>query len=330
MPDQPSNTPNQVNPADARTFLSNFGHSPDALKTMPDPDVLKLHGTVRTYHDTSIAEATKGLNGKTFPENWREQVAGDDKEAMATLARFNDPSALFKSYNELRGKMAKGELKAATPFPDKGSAEEQTAWRKANDIPEKHDAYDTKLGNGLVIGDDDKPIVDSYLKYAHSGNMPQGVVKQNLEWFFGQYLPEMQRTQAEADAEARTKAHETLRQKWGGNFKANVEAAKALVGELPAAAQDLFWGSRLADGTPLGDHPDVVQWLSSLAFKINPHVTLVPGDQAGQLKGVEAELREIEKAMSTDRRAYNKDEAKQARYRELVDGYEKLAGKKWK
>mgnify|MGYP000100175251 CR=1 FL=1 len=48
--------------------------------------------------------------------------------------------------------------------------EELAEYRKANNIPEAPDKYDLTFDSGLVIGKEDKPIVDSFLKYAHDNH----------------------------------------------------------------------------------------------------------------------------------------------------------------
>jgi len=74
---------------------------------------------------------------------------------------------------------------------------------------------------------------------------------------------------------------------------------------------------RTADGKKIGDDPDVMRFLIGLAQELRPVETVIEaGSPSGQ--SIDAEIAEIKEKMRTDRRAYNKDEKLQARYRELI------------
>lgn len=308
----------QTDPAAAREFLAGFGHQPDALKTMADPDVLKLHETV----NGTLAKVAP--NVVPFGAKWREHIAGEDKDAMDTLGRFQDPKALYKSYQELRGKMAKGELKAQTPFPEKGTTEEQAAWRKENGVPEAPEKYDIKLDGNIVIGEDDQPVVQDFLKYAHGKNWNNAQAKDAMQWYFGVYQPQMQKVQAEADAEARKEAQAALASAWGPDFKKNMSAVGNFLQRAPEKLRGLLLSGRLADGTAIGDHPEVLRWFADMELTLNPHSTLTGPEGADALKNAEGRIKEIETLMRKDRAAYNKDAAMQEEYRNLLDARERM------
>lgn len=308
----------QVNPQDARAFVSEFVPDPSQVINMPDDQVIALHKRV------SDGVAKYGPKSVPFGEKWRETLAGEDQDALKTLGRFPDPQGLWKSYSELRSKLSKGELRANVPFPEKGTVEEQTAWRKERGIPEKPEAYDTNLGDGLVIGDEDKPFVESYLQAAHANNVPADVAKANLKWYFGTYIPQVEQARGEEDVEYRAEAQETLRERWGPDYKRNVEAVKALVMQAPEALRERFWGGRLADGKALGDDPDVLQWLAGIALELNPATAMTGHTGADTTANIDGRIKQIEETMRKDRSAYNKDARMQEEYRNLIDARERL------
>lgn len=308
----------QVQPAEARTFIADFFPDPNAVAALPDDKVLEYHGRVNT------ALQKHGPKAVPFGEKWREAMAGEDAEAMKTLGRFTEPGALWKSYNELRQKQSKGELKSVTPFPAEGTPEDQNAWRKEHGIPEKPEAYDTTLPGGLVIGDADKPMVDSYLKAAHAANIPNEVVKENLKWYLGTYVPEMQKAQADQDAEFRSEAAGKLREMWGADYKRNITAVTNLLNQAPEALRARIWGGRTADGNLIGDDPDIMQFFADLSLTINPVTTLTSGGHVDTAKGVNERLAELDKMMKTDRQAWNKSPELQDEYQRLVDAKERM------
>lgn len=80
-------TPAAVEPAAARTFLTEFGHNADALKAMPDHDVVKLHGNVSaslTKHAPKPKEETGDVTLK-LPEKTLLQPA--DAERIKAYAK---------------------------------------------------------------------------------------------------------------------------------------------------------------------------------------------------------------------------------------------------
>ena len=86
-------------------------------------------------------------------------------------------------------------------------------------------------------------------------------------------------------------------------------------------------GVRMADGSIIGNDPDMVRFLVALALDKNPVASVVEdGDQTG--KSVDTEIASIEKRMREDRSAYFKDEKTQARYRELIGARDKIQARK--
>lgn len=85
-------TPAQVNPADARTFLKDFGHSDDSLKAMKDEDVVKLHGSVsqRLAKEKTPPGDGKGGAGEIKLELPKDSaLTQEDVNAIAEYAKAN-------------------------------------------------------------------------------------------------------------------------------------------------------------------------------------------------------------------------------------------------
>lgn len=286
--------------------------------------------TTTTAAATGTTGTQTGTTAAATTTDWRKEIAGENAEHLKTLERFASPKAMFESYTALRAKMSSGELKEAKPFPDKGTPEEQNAWRKEQGLPEKPEGYyeHLKFDDGLVIGEADKPAVDSFLKSAHASNMPPAAAKAAVAWYF-----EQQDVAAEARAEADKKvAQETvdkLRTEWGGDYRTNMNGIKALLSTAPAGVADKVMNTRMADGTPLMSDPDFLRFLTSQYRQINPVSTVVPaGDEAAMAKSIDDEISQIQKTMRENRPAYNKDPKMQARYRELLSARERMQGKK--
>ncbi len=276
-----------------------------------------------------------------WPENWREkiaeQAAAGDKRAyekeLNRLKKLDSPDSMYGSYRSMENTWAS---KNFIKLPGKDATPEEMAeYHKAIGVPEKPEDYfkAVKLENGAVIGDADKPLVESFAQYAHKNGLPSTSVNAAMNWYFAQ-----QEQQAaaldEADDKFKTDAQRTLKDEWGGAFKRKTNAVGTLFDIAPGGTdiknpQSLYarlLGGRTADGRIIGDDPDIVRWLAAIAHERNPAATVVEdSDMSG--KSIENEIGEIEKLMRENRPAYNKDTNKQARYLELLGARDKIRAK---
>lgn len=262
----------------------------------------------------------------TFPDTWRETYAGDDEAKLAKLSRYASPNAAFDAMIAAQSKISSGEFKSTAPFPEKGTDEEKTTWRSENGIPESADKYDLELADGLVIGDDDKPIIDGFLEAAHGANMSPANAKAAVEWYYGN-----QEKQAEArhdqDETIRTETEDTLRAEWGDEYRANVNRIDGLLDMAPEDVKDNIMNARFPDGTPLASDPGALKFLIDMALQVNPATTLVPGAGDNINGAIADEITEIESKMAIKTSEYwkgPKAEKMQARYRELIEAQSRM------
>ena len=255
----------------------------------------------------------------SWPDDWRQKIAGDDAKELKRLERMQSPLDVYKSFRELEAKFSKGETKIETPFPTEGTDEEKSAWRKERGIPvEGYKFEEVKLPDGLVVGDDDKPMVEDYLKYAHTNNLPKAVVDHNVGWYF-QLREKQAQERAGKDDTDKTAARDALRDEMGKDMQRFLGAAYALVESAPGDVGKQILGARLANGKLLGNDADALRWLTKAALEINPAATVSTGTGAGGIASIQSRKAEIEKVMRDDRNGYFKDAAMQEEYRKLVD-----------
>lgn len=256
-----------------------------------------------------------------WPSDWRAKLSPDGKHAK-TLDRFASPNALMDSYMSLRQKLDSGELRANTPFPQDGSEEDQAAWRKAHGIPESHEGYDLKFDDGLVIGDQDKPLIEEFVKSMHGTNATKEQVENAVKWYY-QRQEQNLAEQEERDEKFLHESEDTLRAEWGPEYRTNVNMIRGLIDTMPEGVRDLFVNARLGDGNALINHPDMARWLVHNARTINPVATVVPNAGANLASAIEDEIGSIEKVMRENRAEYNRNEKMQARLRELYAARER-------
>lgn len=259
-----------------------------------------------------------------WPADWREKIAGTDAEAAKALGRYATPADVAKALRAAQIKISSGELRAV--LPKNPSAEQLAEWRQSNGIPESPEKYDLDLGGGLVVGEDDKPLVDDFLKVAHQNNLTPDQTKAVLRGYYSAQEA-VSTARAEEDRRIQDESEETLRGEWGTEFRGNINRVVQLLDRVaPDGLAEQFLSGRLADGTPIGSSPAALKMLLGLSLIENPAGVLVPAG-GSQSEGLDGEIAKIEKFMKTNRTAYNKDEKMQARYRDLLDAREKMKGR---
>lgn len=272
-----------------------------------------------------------------WPDDWREKMAqhaaaGDDKkyqQRLQQLQRYVDPMAVGAKAFELEAKLGAGGL---TKIPGKDATEEELKeFHKALGVPEDPKAYveNLALPDGVQLGNHDKELAGDFAASMHSAGLTQAQMNTAMSWYFKNEEARAAHIDT-LDDQNRRSAEQALKEEWGASFKRNTNAIPSLFTNA-AGGQDMnnenslfnrLLGGRMADGTIIGDDPDMTRWLVSMAKEINP-VSTVIDDAAGSGKGIDDEIAEIESLMRTDRRAYDKDPRKQSRYLELLEARSK-------
>lgn len=265
-----------------------------------------------------------------WPADWREKLAGDDKKLLSTLKRFTSPKTFSDSYFAMKQKLSSGEYLKA--LPENPSEEDLAEYRKFVGVPETPEAYSLELGDGLVIGDEDKPVVDDFLKNAHAANLTDSQVKTAVEWYYRtQEIAQEQRDQL--DTQRKQERDDALRQEYGNDYRRNLNLVGGLLDTWGEDAKALILSARAPDGTTLLHNPAVVRALVQNATEINPVATVVSGSGANAANAINDEIARIESMMGDRSSEYwqgakaNGETTMQVRYRELVGARSKLAAR---
>lgn len=270
------------------------------------------------------ADAGKGGDAPIWREDWRTQIAGTDEAYAKKLARYSSPKDVANALLSVQNRISSGELRSSLP---KNATEDQVkAWRAENGIPEAPDKYELKLADGLVVGEDDKPLIDNLMKSMHKVNAPAGIVSEVVNFYYATKEAE-EAARHQKDADAARAASDALHAEWGAEFRPNMNMVDGLLDTAPAGVKDLIKFGRLSDGTPIMANPDAIRWLNNMAREINPVTTVVPNAGANVSGAIDDEIKKIETTMRTDRKAYNADEKMQARYRDLLNARERASKK---
>lgn len=274
--------------------------------------------------------ATAALSSFKTPQDlvgaldWRKSIAGGDEKAMKRFERYSTLQDVGKAHLEAVSKISSGEL--AKPLPKDATPEQVAEWRRGNGIPEKPEGYFEKLPNGLVIGEDDKPLFDGFAKAMHGLNAPPAMIHEAVKWYYGMQDQQIQ-VQQVADSESKTKLESALRTAWGNDFGANANVYSSFLASAPKDVQQALTTARDVEGNFVLYRPEVVSWITGLAREINPAATIVPAGNAGGAQSIEAEVNSIKSLMGNPNSKYWKgpeSSGLQERYRQLVEAQTKI------
>ena len=260
--------------------------------------------------------------------------AGDKKAYDKELKRLERlgierPEQIYGLYRDLERWRDEGKL---VKIPGKDAKPEDIeAFRKAAlGVPDKPEGYlkDVKLESGAVIGEADKPVVDTFVQAMHKSGAPPAVVNAALNWYYGRQEEEAAALD-EADDAFRRESEKALKEELGPAFKRQTNAIGALFATAPGGADaknpnSLYArivGGRTADGKIIGNDPDIMRWLIGMTNEINPIASVVE-DGSPSAMTIDNELAEIKKLRTTDPKRYN-SAVVQARELELLTAQQK-------
>lgn len=140
-----------------------------------------------------------------------------------------------------------------------------------------------------------------------AAGVPDSVVEGTRAWLEGG----ASKTSMERDATDLARAEQELQQAWGDQFHQHGEALADYVRRLPEDEREVFLHARDAEGRLYSNDPATLARLAGIARGPQPAAMTIPA---------------IEAFMRSNRSAYNKDTALQARYRELLELREQSKG----
>jgi len=220
-----------------------------------------------------------------------------------------------------QGRIRSGELLPA--LKKDATAEERAAWRAEAGIPAE--AKDYADPEGIVFGEEDKAFIASFKEAALEANYRPEQVVAALAWWHADREQQLEAL-VKQDDEHRIETVEAMVAHWGQDKERNKNMVNALLDEAPPEIAEKIKGARGPDDRALLNDFGVLEWLHSLAFKINPLPRLVPGTTGDIGQAAEDEIAKWEAQMGDAKSDYwggpTKDKVKaeknQARYRELI------------
>jgi hypothetical protein len=258
----------------------------------------------------------------------RTAIANGDPKILNRLGRYTTRDDAIRAGVEAQNKI--GSIRATQPINADSSPEDIAAFRQANGVPESADKYQINLSDGLIIGENDRPVVDHFLGIAHKHNLSNAVTSDIIS---GQLALQetMIEQRAASDRESLTQARAVLSSNdvWGSETNLNINLIHGLLDGAPEGVKDQLVNGRMQDGTPIFNHAPTLQWLASIAREANPVATVVPGSGANGMMSIDNEIKSIEDARRTNPDSYWKSQPTQDRLTALL-GAKSLAEAKYR
>jgi hypothetical protein len=297
--------------------------APEAVQAQEAAPATQEAAKAETLLSASESDAEQPSKAE-WPEDWRERLAGNDETLLKHLKRYSSPANYAKAGYEAQQKIRSGEVKK--PLAADAKPEEVAAWRKENGLPETVEDMlkAVQPPQGMVFGEADKPVLESFAKVAHERNWSPSQMNDAVAW----YAAEQERIlshRVEQDKAFQAQAQDELREEWGSAYRSEINGVKNFLdSNAPAEVREALLSGRGPDGNLLGNNPHVLKWLSSMSRELNPAASVVPVGTQNAGKSINDEISEIEGLMSNDPDKYWRDEKKQERYAQLVTAREKM------
>lgn len=295
------------------------GGTPPAPDTIIDDSAPPADGGTPSS-DPAPVEDTPPAWSQSAPDDWRQQIAGEDEKRLKQLERFTDFDAFTKSAFNAQDKIRSGEISSG--LPENPSDEQLAAYREANGIPNTAEDYALSLDDGLVLGEMDERIMEGIYKVAHENNVSNDVVSQLTNAMLKGRDHEQQALINQDGLDKQT-ADRQLREAWGSDFEMNTGLVKNLINGLPETVRNDFANARLADGTAVFNSPAMMNFFAEAMRAMNPAATVVPAGNGNPTQAIESRISELESKMGTPE--WYKDTAGQQELQQLYTAKEQMS-----
>ena len=276
------------------------GSQPAEKETAAPASIAETGAAPAENTNGSAAEAAVKTEDFSWPEDWRDKLAGGDDKLKNLLSRYTAPDAFAKAFKELRAaydsrKPVKDE---AAELPENPTDEQIAAYRKAKGVPEKPEDYEFEVPEGKELSDGEYDILMDFAKAMHEKNMPASAVKEISSWFL-EYEDIVAQKNADNAYKARLETEEKLRAEWGGDYRANVNLMANTLQEHLGSNASAFLSQQLMDGTRIGDNETFIRLMADLSRKVGGSTAeLYTTDVHTTGQGLETRKAELMKMMN--------------------------------
>ena len=229
------------------------------------PDVTQTTTTLTTEQPT---ETTAALTTPEVPTVDFQSLIPEEYREEKSLQNFNKMDDFVKSY--LHSQKLVGLDKIAVPNKHATDEDWKEVYKKLGS-PETADAYKYSLPEDHQVPEDTlKSFSEEAVKLGLLPNQADGIMK-----YYNGVINQGLNDQNIKAEEARKVSEQELRQEFGSTFDNRITGAKNLATATLGA--DFLNTTMLADGSKLGDNPQIVKAFANLSEKLSED-DIVKGD----------------------------------------------------
>lgn len=271
-----------------------------------------------------------------WPDDWREKIAaarpGPDGKAdpklVERLKRYDSPVTFGKAGLEAQDRIQSGKIAPdAVPMPDaKTDPEGNKKWREERGVPVDVAGYTLPDDVTKALLPEDKPVLASYIEFAHANGAPPSAVHLGAKWYLGM-IEQQAAVQSAADTKASQATEDAMRKAWGDEYRANKGGAQRYATEaIPGVnmfearlPNDPAFGENA--GRKIGDIPQVAMAFAKFARYEFGDMDFVGGEQA---KVTTSRIAELKTIMDTNIDRWNAEPGLRKEYYGLLEKAEKV------
>jgi hypothetical protein len=251
--------------SDAATLIDPGTPAPAAVTP---PAAVAVDPAANAVPSPALADpASPGAAVSAPDADWRKVLAGDDTDALKALERYATPGDYHKSFTEAQKTIRAKQEGMVKLLGENATDEDKAAFQKALGIPPAPDKYERIAPpEGLELADADKAFIDKSIQKLHGmgGFAAHPEVVKTLQSFYHEAMQEQAAVMAAAAVQKKNEGKATLTKLYGQNLDLELKHAQnALVAFGPRDPQKAraLLDRQFADGTTLGDDPEIVQML---------------------------------------------------------------------
>ena len=280
---------------DGQEWYEDFAGTDDATRD-GNIEVLQGYKDPAAFGAAFFEQATAAKAAKDA--NWREPFAGGDDKNAKRLERYLTQADLAKSLFEKEDLIRASSL--LKPLADDATADDLKAYREQQGVPLEFEGYYENLQKGLVIGEDDKAIVDSLVKEMHEENASPAVVNRMIAWY-NKWEESLTGEMDALDKSQEEATDDSLREEWGSDYKTNKSLAAHFIQGLSKEKQAELMGARMSDNRQLTNDPEIRQWMAKMGREFYGSQVFVASGGNTSLQNRDTRRKELESWMHTDK-----------------------------
>ena len=238
---------------------------------------------------------------------------------MGELSRWKSAGEFAKDWARQKGELSKRAEGGA--FPDKGTPEQQAAWRKANNVPDAGtlDGYGIKAPDGYEMSNVEKAALGELASGMHGLNVAAPVMQKITDTFFRAQAANQQMLN-ELDNAKQKEGRAAFDKEHGKDAEQYLSVANVAFEQIvpDADVRTAILNARLPGGGKLASHPAFMNLMVEYGLKTGFGDRIEAGGMESGGKSLAEQRREFDEMRRKDPARYNQPE-NQKKYERILD-----------